>query len=84
MFRYDAPIKIKMEPIDDSILLAVHKRMSLTETALSVSRSTRGVRLRLQALEKLNYLTYIPRKARSRMLTQKGIDYLKENGLIKE
>lgn len=84
MLRYDAPVKIRMEAIDDAVLLGVYNHNSLEEIGRVISRSNRGVRLRMQALAELGFMIYVKNKARSHILTEKGVRYLKDNGLIKD
>ena len=82
-YQYPAP-QVKLDPVDDTILLGVHRGESLQETGERIGCTHRWVKSKLHALQDDGYIVYIPRKARGRYLTVKGKEYLERRGLLKE
>jgi len=75
---------LRLGAVEDGILLGVYEGKSLKEIGSEVGRSFSGVRKIMEKMDKDGYLTYDHGKARGRVLTPLGFDYLKENGLIQQ
>lgn len=76
-----------LEPRDEMILRMVVRRSSIQEMCAATRySSTKSVHDRLRFLEQEGYILppVRPKTARSRLVTQKGVDYLRAHNYLSE